>query len=110
MNHTNVKDLLDAYQCSCGSFCVSLLADRLLKDYNKTDFVHIFPTMGIFTSVRDGWYRTSWAEIRADILYYLSKFRRSERNNIFFIGKKPFRKHFERNNSSFIMTCVNTLH
>ena len=33
-----------------------------------------------------------------DILRYVSKIRRSERDNYFFIGKKPSRKPFEKNN------------
>ena len=67
MGHINVKDLLslDVYQCSCGSFCVSLLTDRCLKDYSKTDFVYLFLTKGVFTSVLDAWYQTSHSEIRS---------------------------------------------
>ena len=65
MGDINVKDLLDVYQCSCGSFCVSLLTDRRLKDCSKTDFVYIFPTKGVFTSVRGAWYQTVHTEIRS---------------------------------------------
>ena len=65
MGHTNVKDLLDVYQCSCGSFCVSLVTDRHLKENSKMDFVYIFSTKGIFTSVRDAWYQTSHTGIRS---------------------------------------------
>ena len=65
MGYINVKDLLDVYQCICGSFCVSLLTDGHLKDHSKADFVYIFSTKDVFTSAREACYETSHAEIRS---------------------------------------------
>ena len=57
------------------------------------------PTKGVYyvcCVTRDIKRRTQ--KLGHDILRYVSKFRRSEPNNYFFIGKKKSRKHFDENN------------
>ena len=57
-----------------------------------------FSGKGAFTSARDSYHHALHAKkLGHDILRYVSKFPRPERDNYFFIGKKPSRKHFEKN-------------
>ena len=89
MGQIKVKDLLNICNCDCGPFCVSLLTDRRLKWPSKVDFVHVFQQRAFLRlCVTRGIKRRS-QKSGHDILRYVSKFWRSERDNYFFIGKKP---------------------
>ena len=90
MGHINVKDLLDVYQCSCGSFCVLLLTDSRLKDNSKDGLCLHFSKKGRFLRqcVMHGIKRRT-QKLGHDILPCVSNFRRSECDSQFCIGKKP---------------------
>ena len=96
------KDLLGIYKYGCDPFCVSLLTDRHLKVRPNTDFVMISRQRRVYVCA---WLvitsRVARKKLGHDILRHVSNFRRSERDNYFVIGKKPSRKHFEKNNSRF---------
>ena len=65
----------------------------------KTDFVYIFQQWAFLClCVMCGTKRRT-QKLGQHILRYVSKFRRSERDNEFIIGKKPLRKHFEKTNA-----------
>ena len=96
------KDLLGIYQYGCDPFCVSLLTDRHLK-VGSSSILFTFLDKGALTSARDSWHHALHAKKLAHgIVRYFSKFQRSDYHNSFFIGKKPSRKHFAKNNSSIL--------
>ena len=90
------KDLLGIYQYGCDPFCVSLLTDRHLK-VRSNSILFTFSDKGALTSYESCVARKK--KLAHDIVRYVSKFQRSDRHNYFFIGKKPPRKHFAKNNT-----------
>ena len=92
------KDLLGIYKYGCDPFCVSLLTDRHLKVRSNTDFVMISRQRRVYVCAWLIVSRVARRKLGHDILRHVSNFRRSERDNYFVIGKKPSRKHFEKNN------------
>ena len=98
------KDLLGIYKYGCDPFCVSLLTDRHLKVRSNTDFVMISRQRRVYVCAWHIALRVARKKLGHDILHHVSNFRRSERDNYFVIGKKPSRKHFEKNNMH-ICTC-----
>ena len=92
------KDLLGVYKYGCDPFCVSLLTDRHLKVRSNTDFVMISRQRRVYVCAWLVALRVACKKLGHDILRYVSNFPRSERDKYFFIGKKPSRKHFEKNN------------
>ena len=92
------KDVLGIYKYGCDPFCVSLLTDRHLKVRSNTDFVMISKQRRVYVCAWLVASRVARRKLGHDILRHVSNFRRSERDNYFVIGKKPSRKHFEKNN------------
>ena len=97
------KDLLGIYKYGCDPFCVSLLTDRHLKVGSNTDFVMISRQRRVYVCPWLVASRVARKKLGHDILRHVSDFWRSERDNYFVIGKKPSRKHFEKNNMSFLL-------
>ena len=78
--------------------CIVTVAVHLRVRCN-TDFVYIFKQRRFYICVWLVASRVARKKFGHDMLRYVSKFRRSEHDNYFFIGKKPSQKHFEKNNS-----------
>ena len=93
------KTYLVFISMGCDPFYVSLVTDRHLKVRCNTDFVYIFR--------RRRFYLCQWLvapgierkKLGHNILRYVSEFWCCERDNYFFIGKTPSRKHFKMNNT-----------
>ena len=75
------KDLLGIYQYGCDPFCVSLLTDRHLKVRSNTNFVMIFRQRRIYICAWLVASRVARQKLGHDILRYVSKFPRPERDN-----------------------------
>ena len=101
------KDLLGIYQYGCDPLCVSLLTHRHLK-VRTNRILFTFSDKGAFTSACDSYHHALCIKKLAhDIVRYVSKFRRSDHDNYFFIGKKTSRKHFAKNNINiFAYICI----
>ena len=102
------KDILGIYKYGCDPFCVSLLTDRRLKVRSNTDFVMISRQRRVYVCAWLVASRVARKKLGHDILRYVSNFRRSEGDKYFFIGKKPSRKHFEKNNRTEVL-CIPSL-
>ena len=94
MCHVGVKDLRDIYKWCCGPFCASHLVDGRLKGPSYHRFcLHFFQ---------------QWALLRRTpklvhhILLDVTKFRRSERDNLLLTKKTP-RKYFKKTNNMIII-------
>ena len=75
------KDLLGTYQYGCDPICVSLLTDRHLKVRSKR-ILFGFSDKGAFTSARDcSITGCSNKKLAHYFVRYVSKFRRSDRDN-----------------------------
>ena len=75
------KDLLGIYQCGWDPFCVSLLTDRHLKVRPNTDFVRISRQRRVYVCASLVASRFARKKLGHDILRYVSKFPRPERDN-----------------------------
>ena len=75
------KDLLGIYQCGWDPFCVSLLNDRHLKVRSNTDFVMISRQRCVYVCAWLVASRVARQKFCHDILRYVSKFPRPERDN-----------------------------
>ena len=104
------KDLLGIYQYVCDPFSVSLLTDRHLKVRSNTDFVMISRQRRVYVCAWLIASRVARKKLGHDILRHVSNFRRSERDNYFVIGKKPSRKHFEKNNIKVLWNQYSQFH
>ena len=93
------KGLLGIYKYGCDPFCVWLLNDRHLKVRSNTDFVMISRQRRVYVCAWLVAPRITRKKLGHDILRHISNLWRSERDNYFVIGKKPSRKHFEKNNT-----------
>ena len=102
------KDLLGIYQYGCDPFCVSSLTDRLLKVRSNTDFVMISRQRHVYVCAWLVASRFACQKLGHDNLRYVSNFWRSECDNYFLIGKKPSRKHFEKNSSTGIIKMLSS--
>ena len=88
------KDLLGIYKYGCDPFCVSLLTYRHLKVRSNTDFVMISRQRRVLRlRVTRSITRCS-RKLGHDILRYVSKFPRPERDNYFFYWQKTIAKTF----------------
>ena len=75
------KDLLGIYQYGWDPFCVSLLTDRHLKVRSNTNFVMIFRQRRVYVCAWLVASRVARQKLGHDILRYVSKFPRPERDN-----------------------------
>ena len=98
MSQNKDKDLLGIYKYGCDPFRVLLLTDGHLKVRSSTDFVMISRQRRVYICAWLVASRVARKKLGHGILRHVSNFRRSERDNYFVIGKKPSRKHFEKNN------------